>query len=367
MIRTAVTLIRDGLHYRGRDATELARSASFETVAHWLWVGQWRPDLRFTAPPEAVEQARTALAALPDATRVTDRLRVIAGVVASTDPMRFNTEPDAVAATGGALLAALVDALPPVEPATARSWTAGHGRTRTGVRRAAGAPPDTDTPSLVGGLATRLWPRLTAESPTPPAVAVLNAALVLLADHDLAASTVAARVAASTRAHPYAVVAAGLSAFEGPLHGAAASHAYRLLGAAIVSGDPVGVYSEALRTDGRVDGFAQPAHPLYPDGDVRARTLLAMLDAVPAAAEVRAAIDGLLDAATRRSPRQPTVEFALAALVHSCGMTPDAGEGIFAVARTAGWLAHAMEEYREPGLRFRFHGTYTGDRPSPGS
>jgi citrate synthase len=101
-IRTALTLIEDGgLYYRGRDATGLARAESFETVAHWLWSEEWDPAIRFTAPAEPVDLARVAIAALPDAVRLTDRLRVIAGVAASADPLRFNTEPDAVAATGG--------------------------------------------------------------------------------------------------------------------------------------------------------------------------------------------------------------------------------------------------------------------------
>jgi citrate synthase len=240
-----------------------------------------------------------------------------------------------VAATGGVLLAAMVDALPLL-----------------------GAPPELDS-----RLAARLWPRLTARPAQPADIDALNAALVLLADHDLAASTVAARVAASARAHPYAVVAAGLAALDGPLHGVAVSQAYRVLAEAIDSGDPLGVYSERLRTDGRVPGFAIHVHHLYPDGDVRAAALSDMLARAPVPLPVRAAVDGLVAAASDRSARHPTIDFALAALTHGCGMTADAGEAIFAVARTAGWIAHAIEEYQEPGLRFRLSGTYTGPQP----
>lgn len=332
VIRTALTLIRDGrLYYRGMDVTELARSQSFESVATLLWSQRLAPDARFTADHDLVDVARRAVAALPDGVRLTDRLRVIAAVAASADRFRFHTEPEAVAATGATLLAAMVDALPLV-----------------------GTAPQTLTDDR---LAARLWPRLAAEPARPEALAALNGALVLLADHDLATSTVAARVAASTRAHPYAVVAAGLSAAEGPLHGAAPTHAYHLIQDAINTGDPVGVYTEALRVDGRVEGFV---HPLYPDGDVRAKALLALLESVPARPELRAAVDGLVAAARRRVPSRPNIDFALAVLAHSCKMTVDAGEAIFAIARTAGWIAHAMEEYREPQLRFRFHGTYTG-------
>ncbi|WP_198348126.1 citrate/2-methylcitrate synthase [Plantactinospora sp. KBS50] len=169
--------------------------------------------------------------------------------------------------------------------------------------------------------------------------------------------------AASTRAHPYAVVAAGLGAFEGPLHGAAASRAYRLVGQAVETGDPVAVYAESLRTGGPDEAMVHRPHPLYPSGDVRAAALLDLLAAMPTEPRVRAAVDGLLAVIRQHSSRHPTVEFALAALAHAGGMIPDAGEAVFAIARTAGWIAHAMEEYREAGLRFRFRGTYTGARP----
>ncbi|MFC7547553.1 citrate synthase [Plantactinospora sp. GCM10030261] len=339
VIRTALTLISGGrLSYRGRDATDLARTHTFETVAHWLWTERFDPEVRFAGAADVVGLARTAIAALPPGVLSVDRLRLIAGVAASVDPLRFTTEADAVAATGANLLGVLVDALPLV-----------------------GIEPRDDPAGL--RLADRLWPRLTAEPAHPAGLAALNGALVLLADHDLAASTLAARVAASTRAHPYAVVAAGLSASEGPLHGLAAGYAYRLLADAMTTGDPIGVYSEALRRQGHVTGFAGRPHRFYPDGDPRAAALLDLITPVPAVDGARAAIDGLLEAARRRSPQLPTVDFALAALAHTCRMSADAGEAIFAIARTAGWLAHAMEEYREPGLRFRFVGTYSGHPP----
>jgi citrate synthase len=169
-----------------------------------------------------------------------------------------------------------------------------------------------------------LWRRLTATPATPAAVRALNAALVLLADHDLAASTLAARVAASTRAHPYAVVGAGLAALDGPLHGAASGLAYALLAEAVRSGDPVGAVSDRLRAGGPVPGFG---HPLYPQGDPRAAELLALLPDAPGKAEVRAVIDA--------SGSPPNVDFAIAAFALLTGMAADAGEAIFAVGRTA--------------------------------
>lgn len=336
-IRTQLTVVADGrLYYRGADATALARSRSFESVAAWLWSGADTADVSFTAPAEGVRRGRKALAALPATARLADRLRTIVAVAAAADPLRFHTQPEAVAATGGAVLAAMVDTLPLL-----------------------GQPPGPED-----RLAARLWPRLTGRPAAPADIDVLNAALVLLADHDLAASTVAARVAASTRAHPYAVVAAGLAALDGPLHGVAVTQAYRLIADALQAGDPLGVYAERLRTDGRVAGFMEHVHHLYPRGDVRGTALLELLGQRPVPAAVRAAVDGLVAAAGERSARRPTVDFALAVLGHAYGMAADAGEAAFAIARTAGWIAHAIEEYQEPGLRFRLSGSYTG--PPPG-
>jgi citrate synthase len=185
---------------------------------------------------------------------------------------------------------------------------------------------------------------------------------VLLADHDLAASTLAGRVAASARAHPYAVLSAALGAFDGPLHGAAGSHAYRLFADALRDGDPVAAYAERLRTQGWVEGFG---HAAYPDGDPRARVLMQLLDEagddVPA--EVREVSDGLRAAAARRGPGLPNVDFALPLLAHAYGMLPSAGEVVFIIARTVGWIAHALEEYQQTPMRFRYQGAYRGVQP----
>jgi citrate synthase len=194
-----------------------------------------------------------------------------------------------------------------------------------------------------------VWSRLTARPPTAAAIRTLNAALVLLADHDLAASTLAARVAASTRAHPYAVVGAGLAALDGPLHGAASGPAYALLADAVRSGDPIGTVSERLRVGGSVPGFG---HPLYPEADPRAAELLGQLPDVPARA--------IVDAVARTSRPKPNVDFAIAAFALLTGMTADAGEALFAIARTAGWIAHALEEYGDRPSRFRPSGRYAG-------
>lgn len=319
-IRTELTLLDgDRLCYRGHRATDLARSHAFESVATLLWTGELPEHERFATEEHLVDTVRTALAALPDAARTTDRFKVAAAVLGATDPLRFDLSPAAVVRVGRRLIGVFADALP---------GDAGDG--------------DLIAQRLAGKLGDR---------PVDPDL--LDLALVLLADHDLAVSTVAVRVAASARAHPYSVVSAGLGAVDGQYHGVASTLAYRFLRDA--ADDPFGALAERQRTGG-VPGFG---HRIYQTRDPRADVLFAALRRHEAAERVMATVD----AVTPGAGSFPNVDLALAALMHAFGLRPDAGEAIFALARCAGWLAHAIEEYREPGLRFRPVGVYTGARP----
>ncbi|MGW2824598.1 citrate synthase family protein [Streptomyces sp. NPDC001443] len=332
-VRTRITLIdKDRYYFRGVDATELAARHSYEEIAEWLWTGRLRPGVAFTAPEASVSVARHAVAALPEHTGPTDRLRVAAIAAATADPLRFDLTEDAVLGTARILVPTLVAALPPVLP----------------IHR--------DT----GPLAHRLWPRLTGREADEASLRALDTALGLLVDHDLAASTLAVRVAASARAHPYAAVSAGLGVLEGPLHGAASGLAHRLLLEVLDQGDAVPVIAEELRAGRRVPGLG---HRLYPGEDPRARALFTLLEDIPRAAPALAAAHDIVTTTARHTPLHANVDLALAVLTVCCGMPASAGETIFAVARTAGWIAHALEEYGERPLRMRPSGHYVGPRP----
>ena len=82
------------------------------------------------------------------------------------------------------------------------------------------------------------------------------------------------------------------------------------------------------------------------------------------AGRVVAAVQDLGAQLAGRPGAFPNVDLALAAVQHALQLRPDAGEALFALARTVGWIAHALEEYRGPGLRFRAEGIYVGRRPS---
>jgi citrate synthase len=189
---------------------------------------------------------------------------------------------------------------------------------------------------------------------------VLSVAMVLLADHELAASTLASRVAASMRADPYAVVATGLGAMGGALHGGAALGAELMLGSAATPADVPRVVGDLLRRGERLPGFG---HFVYRDGDPRANLLLQVIGEF-AAGSPRLAVASAVTAEVRqRALPEPNIEFALAVLADVAGMIRGAGEAIFATARAAGWLAHALEEY-ERNIPIRPRGVYIGPSAS---
>ena len=311
------------LHYRGWDvASAVAQRATFEEVASWLWAGERRAE-PFVAPPAMTAVARRVTEALADQP-VMDRLRAVVAAVRHTDPLRDDRRPVAVGTAARALIATLVDSLP---------------------LQGADAPGS-------GSIAERLWPRLSPQPATPERVRLLDAILVLLADHELAASTLAARVAASTWADPYLVVQAGLAVLGGPLHGGASAGARQLIREVDGGADAAEAIGRRLRDQQLIPGFG---HRIYEDHDPRAEVLLAML----ADTHELAAEDALVATMRGRGLPFANIDFAIAALAEHHEMIDDAGELVFAVARIAGWLAHATEEYQHR-LRFRGRSVYTG-------
>ncbi|MGW1620318.1 citrate/2-methylcitrate synthase [Streptomyces sp. NPDC002172] len=332
-VRTRITLIdQDRYFFRGVDATELAAHHSYEEVAEWLWTGRMTRGTTFTAPEATVAVARRAVDALPEHTSPTDRLRVATIAAAAEDPLRFDLSEESVLGAARVLIPTLVAALP--------------------VRRRRGHDD--------GPLAHRLWRRLTGTDPGDAELRVLDTALALLVDHDLAASTLAVRVAASARAHAYATVSAGLGVLEGPLHGASSGLAHRLLLDVLDQGTAVTVIADELRAGRRIPGLG---HRLYQGEDPRARVLFTLLEEVPRAEPALLAARDVAATTARHTPLHANVDLALAVFTASCGMPSTAGETIFAVARTAGWIAHALEEYGERPLRMRPSGHYVGPKP----
>jgi len=318
------------LAYRGWNVTDAARSSSYEAVADWLWDADDEPQ-EWVAPKDQLRVATRAQSALPADAAIPDRLRVTAAAVGAVDPLRNDRRRPQVAARGRALIATLVDSLPLVSSAEA-----------TG-----------------GSIAARFWPRLSPLAATAARVEALDHAMVLLADHELAASTLAVRVAASTWADPYLLVCAGLAAAGGPLHGGA-SEAVRMLLREVTGGTSAAAVVGARLRDARpIPGFG---HTVYEGPDPRAPALLAAVRQTrPPRAVMRAATD--VEALVGGDGEVfPNIDYALGVFAEAHDMVPGAGEAIFVTARCAGWIAHGLEEY-EHRLRYRIRAAYTGPPP----
>ncbi len=330
VIETSLTTIeRERVRYRGMESGRLARTRPFEEVADLLWTGAlgsldepW-PVVSVVVPGD-----------VPVERRALDRLAWAVLASAAGDPDRRRRD---VTSVGQRLVSAMVEALP----------MSGDGRTPR-LHLPDGGP-------LRGTIAGRLWARLAPGRPPPGGVRALNAALVLLADHELAASTLAVRVAASTRADPYAAVSAGLATLSGPYHGAASRLARRMIDRAQSTSSDVAL-AEAMERYGQLPGFG---HPLYERGDPRARVLLELVREAWPGSRRLGQVDALIAAARRRG-EVANIDVALASLGHVAGFDPNAGDAIFAISRTVGWLAHAFEEYDEQVLRFRPRAQYRG-------
>ena len=333
VISTSLTRVRDGdLRIRGRDLIAMVDDgATYEDVVGLLWDGgedSWDPPGDGSAVAAAVREA------LPDDAPRIDRLGATVSAVSAADPLRADLSPGSVRAAGRGLIVAMVDALPLVG--------------RSGAS---------------DSVAHRLWPRLTPRRPTEDRRRALDAALALLVDHGLAASTLGARVAASVRSDPYSVVLAGLGVVGGPLHGAASREVHELLAAADGPSGAAGAVGDAHRRLSRNPGFG---HTIYRNEDPRYVALMRRVSEAWSDDPRLATVHAVRDLIGRRSDAVANVDLALGALTWLADMDADAGEAIFAVSRTAGWLAHALEEYGEQPLRFRPRARYIGERSHSG-
>jgi citrate synthase len=300
VLASSITRIEGGrLAYRGKDAIALAATATLEDVAALLWQVATLPasDAPRRLWPRAQVKTNVAEACLAEAAHL-----------AALGRWNERVEP---------LLADAVRILDRV------AWAAcGHRGTPLPTRLA-------------------LHERLaSAWGVGPKAADMMRRALVLLADHELNSSTYAARVVASTRAPLGACVLAGLAALSGPLHGGATEEARALLADPAVAADPAQAIAARLARGERIPGFG---HRLYPDGDARAK---ALLDRIPS----RPLWQGVIEAVQQMVGVAPNVDFANAVMERHLRLPTGAAFGMFAVGRTVGWIAHALEQWREGSL-----------------
>jgi citrate synthase len=301
VLASRITRIADGaLLYRGKDAIELAQTATLEEVAALLWEAPTFPVLPAStfAPGESPSPIARCM-------------RCVADMAGSAIWARGAT---ALHTDAAALLrriaeaACNVPAARPIHLSLAHAWGAD----------AVGAD-------------------------------LIRRALVLCADHELNASAFAVRVVASTGAALPACLLAGLAALSGPLHGGVTERAGALLGEPGMQADLRATITARLARGESLPGFG---HRLYPDGDPRAAALLAALDTGAWWQDLFAVVETL-------TGQQPNIDIALVALERVIRLPEGSALAIYAAGRAAGWIAHALEQ-RHDGRLIRPRASYAG-------
>lgn len=342
VLDTSITAIspEEGPVYRGHAAVDLAAAdVPFEAVAELLWSGAEPP-----ADPAELERlvylwgprglgipSRELLALVPDDVPPLTALSVVVPLLAARDAGRFVQRAEAVAPRARTLI---------VRMAASLGLAAGPERLRAAL----------DAHGVARSVAAALGARAGEAG-----VRAIDRALVLTADHELNASTFAARVAASTGADVYACVQAALATLSGPRHGGASDRIEALVAEIGDPGQSERVVHERARRGERVEGFG---HPLYPDGDPRARVLLELARGLAPERPAVATCLELVDVVRRGEGGGATLELGLVALASALALPPGSAAGLFAVGRAAGWVAHALEHY-EAGYLLRPRARYT--------
>ncbi len=337
VLHTSITAISaDGPSYRGRLAVDLVRQRrSFEDCVELMWSGilpQQRPNWPHVKPSQAFM-------------KFTENIGKISSVNSSRRIMALTAEAYAACAgknvesqLGVPVLAArnLIQVLAPVFGFLSDSRTYKLGEEHEPIASVVGRNCGLDVSREMLDL--------------------IDSCLILAADHELAPSTFAARIAASAGADVFACVNSALGAFEGLLTGMGCDEAENSLLNARSSKDFVKSIMLKRTNKESISGFG---HPLYPNGDPRAAILLKMTRAIagrnPAATRLLSCIDGVHD----ETGLAPNLAVALVVMSSVLKMPRQSAGALMALGRTAGWVAHAFEQ-RLAGFIVRPRAKYIG-------
>lgn len=331
--QSSISSIIDGvLTYRGIHIDELAENAEFEEVVYLLWYGelpkqdqldQLRKDLAENASiPEGVIQL---LKLVPQGNHPMAVLRTAISSLALYDEEAQDMSKEANLRKATRLQAKI------------STVVAAFHRIREGK--------DIVSPRPDFGFAQNFLYMLNGEEPDQVAIEAFNKALVLHADHELNASTFAARVTVGTLSDIYSGITSAIGALKGPLHGGANEAVMKMLEeiGSLENAEPY--IRKALDNKVKVMGFG---HRVYKDGDPRAKHLKVMsqrltaLTGQPQWYEMSIKIDEMVSG---EKGLKPNVDFYSASVYHSLGIPRDLFTPIFAISRMSGWTAHILEQY----------------------
>lgn len=331
------------LIYRGYNIHDLARTTTFEEVAHLLWFGSL---------PNKTELVDLKVRLLAERTLPAAVLQVLGALPPTSEPM------DALRTEVSAWGAAFIKGGPTVDQAIAVTehfpiFLAAFHRLRNGLQ------PLDPHPEL--GYAANYLYMLTGQLPKEEHVKALNAYLVLLADHGMNASTFTARIVASTGSDIASAVVAAIGALKGPLHGGAPSKVLDMLQAIGTQERAESWLKDALARGDRLMGFG---HRVYKTEDPRAEELrelsrLADPQQFALARRVEELALALLEEQKPGRRLYTNVEFYSAVLLASVGLPPDLFTPTFAASRVVGWTAHILEQTANNRL-IRPESEYTG-------
>lgn len=322
VINTSITEITpEGPRYRGRPGLDLARDGcSFEAVAELLWTGVLHHEpVRWEHEPLPSDFARLMDGVALQGPRLPmPRIFALAtSMLGVAETARSEIQRGTTISAARQLILALAGCIGYLAP-----------------------QPGFRTP--ISGQSVAESVAAVFDSPAgAEAIATLNQALVLCADHELSSSTFAARVAASTGAELRACVLAAIAAHSGATLGGGCDRAEDLLRDAKTR-DDVRQRLAATETAGaRVPGFNLP---VYPRGDPRARHLLQLARALAPQNDRAQLIYAFIEEAEQRLHLRPSIEVGLIAVAAALGLPERSASALWALGRTAGWIAHVMEQ-----------------------
>lgn len=333
VLDSAITLIDGGkLYYRGQDVVTLAKTYSAEQVAALVWTGNM-DDVETLFDQSVLVSAQNYETMLlhmeMDGAELTQlhELQVFLPAAMADDPSAYDLRPATVPHTGARILRLMTSVMAgdvpeniPVAHMLQRGW----------------CPDDENT------------------------IQLLNAALIVCADHELNASSFAARVVASAGSTPYAAVLGGLSALQGIKHGGYTERVEALFSEAGTPEKMRKVMKGRLRRGESIPGFG---HNLYPDGDPRGKVLLDLLNAHDSDSPMLAMAQAGIEASQELIGESPSVDFALVAVCRALNLPDGSPLALFALGRTIGWIGHAIEQYERDRL-IRPRARYVGEHPA---